>query len=86
MMLCERTHNDAKCSGLFKPQLNVLVSTQFGYLGLLATPFGHGLGALALTSTRFGQDQLCSGDVDASVLPFFHPTKLTQVERRLFVV
>ena len=52
--------------------------TQVEDLGQLATSFGQGLRALALTSmtcAHFGRDQICT-QVDASFSPFGHPTQV----------
>ena len=42
-------------------------------LGLLATPFGQALRALALNCAHFGRDQICT-QVDASFSTFGHQT------------
>ena len=49
--------------------------TQVEDLGLVATLFGQGLRALALTCAHFDRDQICT-QVDASFSPFGHPTQV----------
>ena len=49
--------------------------TQVEDLGQLATSFGQGLCALALTCDDFGRDQICT-QADASFSPFGHPTQV----------
>ena len=44
-------------------------------LGLLATPFGQALRALALTCDHFGRDQICT-QVKARFSQFGHPTQV----------
>ena len=50
--------------------------SQVENLGLLATPFGQALRALALTCDHFGRDQICT-QVNANFLPFGHPTQVS---------
>ena len=44
-------------------------------LGQLATSFGQGLRALALTCAHFDRDQICT-QVDVNISPFGHPTQV----------
>jgi len=61
-----------QCVGLSPGQTDFQVE----HLGLLVTPFGQALHALALTCDHFGRDQICT-QVNASFLRFGHPTQVS---------
>ena len=75
-MLCFRAKRLKIWTALLSPGQTDSQVVASWKLGLLATPFGQALRALALSCDDFGRDQICT-QVNGSFLPFGHPTQVS---------